>query len=71
MGYPNQSHIKKFVKGKTIDDICEWADGSIRISFTDGEKLLITPRLSSSKIETIATPFGSDGNVKSSIEIEK
>ena len=21
MGYPNQSHIKKFVKGKTIDDI--------------------------------------------------
>jgi len=73
MGFPTSQHIKEFVRGKTIDCLETSAGGAIlTFRFTDGEVLkLVTAAQMPQRpgIETIATPFRSDGSVKQSTEI--
>lgn len=71
MGFPNNNHIKTFVKGQTIEDIAEDNDGFITLRFKSGESLRLAPiiKRQQADIETIATPYRSDGEVKQTTEI--
>jgi hypothetical protein len=73
MGFPNSSHIKKFVAGKTIKDFRQEEDAVV-IEFTDGELLRMydngVPEVKP-RHEFICTPFRADGEVKQSTEIER
>lgn len=72
MGFPSDKHIKKFVHGKTIDDITTNEYGAVFINFTDGDSLRLVPhvhRPEKPKFEMIATPFDSSGSVKQSTDI--
>ena len=71
MGYPNNTHIQTFVKGQIIKDISEDKHGRIIICFENGESLRLMPRIKRQQadIETIATPYKSDGEVKQTTEI--
>ncbi len=71
MGYPNNTHIKAFVKGQVIDDIAQDANGFITLHFISGESLRLYSRVKRqpvAELETIATPYKSDGVVKQSTE---
>lgn len=68
MGYCNNTHIRKFTRGQTIEDIREEKDGAITLTFKSGESLRLWPRAkqpATPAIETIATPYGLNGEVKS------
>lgn len=72
MGYPNNNHIRAFARGQTIKEITELPEGAIVIDFQNGESLRLWPKVktqSTPQLETIATPFRSDGEVKQTTEI--
>ena len=73
MGFPSNAHIRQFVQGKTIDRMTTQSGGAVIIlEFTNGEslKLVTVARLPERpRIETIATPFRSDGSVMQSTQI--
>jgi len=74
MGYPNDSHIKKFVKGQTVEDISQDKDGIVWLTFKSGEKLRLYGYAVINVMPTvkvITTPYNSSGEVKPSTEIEK
>ncbi len=72
MGFPEQDHIKRFVKGKTIDRL-EVMEGIMLFHFTDGEILKLVPigkiPTVHPEVEVIVTPLKADGTVKQSVEI--
>jgi hypothetical protein len=66
MGYLNSTHIKKFVKGRTIVELSEKRMGTW-LKFDNGESLQVYWH---PKEGIIATPYRKDGEVKQSTEIE-
>lgn len=73
MGFPSDEHIQQFVQGKTIACMTTCSDGvGIILCFTNGESLkLVTVAQMPQRpgIETVATPFRSDGSVMQSTQI--
>lgn len=67
MGFPNSSHIRKFVKGQIVQELYEDESGNSWLVFLSGEKL----KFYSHKDGIICTPYNSDGKIKQSIDIEK
>ncbi len=67
MGFSIDQHIQHFVRGKMIDHMETRGEGAIILfHFADGESLRLTTIAhipSRPGIETIATPFDSDGGV--------
>jgi hypothetical protein len=72
MGFPTDSHIRAFVRGKVVADIVTNNLGDIVLQFTDGECLRLqhwAKQPARPEVEVIVTPFRADGVVKQSTEI--
>ena len=83
MGFLQEEHTKKFLKGKTIKELSyNKEEGSYSFQFTDGEKLnlYLYSRYKSTSLkdgainisvvpEIITTPINKDGTIKQSTEI--
>jgi len=67
MGFPADSHIRKFVRGKVLSDILPGDGGSFVLMFEDGEMLRLQAFAKQPvrpQVEIVATPIRADGDVK-------